>query len=53
MNMERPVVSLPNFVICIVILYLTAQNLNGSEINQKMLRTFGEKPEMFILVLDV
>ncbi len=40
--MEQPVVCVSNCVICDVICCLTAQNLNGSEIYQKIVATFGE-----------
>ncbi len=40
MNMERSMVGVSNWVICDIIDYLTAQNLNGSEIYQKINKTF-------------
>ncbi len=43
MNMERPVVGVSNCLIRGIILYLSAQNLNGSEIYRKIVETFGEK----------
>ncbi len=42
MNMEQAVVGVSNCVIHSVILYLTTQNLNSSEIYQKIVKTFNE-----------
>ncbi len=51
MNMEQSVIGVSNCVIRGVILYLTAQNLNGSNIYPKIVETFGEnvimKPKVF------
>ncbi len=41
-NVDQPVISASNRVIRGIILYLIAQNLNSSEIYQKIVGTFGE-----------
>ncbi len=42
MNMKQPMEGVSNCIIRGVILYLTYQNLNGSEICRKIIETFGE-----------
>ncbi len=50
MNMEQPVIGVSNCIICDIILYLTAQNLNVSKISPKVVKTFGE--ELFVRLLN-
>ncbi len=42
MNVEQCMVGVSNCIIYGVIIYLTAQNLNGSEIYQKIVKIFSE-----------
>ncbi len=57
MNVEQPAIGVSNCIIRSVILYLTAQNLNSSEIYRIIVQTFDENliieqkvfPQMFQL----
>ncbi len=53
MNVERPAVGVPNCVICGVVLYLTTQNQNGSEIYQKIVENVITEQKVFHNVLTI